>query len=65
VPQPLDRALVERICIAKVLVVTFAIDLTLRLKAQVGSFSLMDASPFGAQTDILYVFQFAEVKARH
>ena len=57
---PLSPRLVKQINAAKVLVVTFAIRMTLAVKAQVGSYSLMKDSPFGSQTDILYVFQFAE-----
>lgn len=56
----LSPALVERIACCKVVFCTFAIDVTMAYKKQVGSLSLMSSSPFGSQNDILYCFQFAE-----
>ena len=52
--------LVNRIACGKVEIVGYCIDAILTLKARVGSLSLQATGPFGSQTDILYVYRFAE-----
>jgi len=52
--------LVHRIACAKIEITNFCIDSIQRIKKTVGSYSLMEKSPFGSQTDTLFVFAFAE-----
>ena len=52
--------LVNRIACGKVEIVGYCIDAILALKKRVGSLSLQSTGPFGSQTDILYVYRFAE-----
>jgi acyl-CoA oxidase len=59
-PPTFSPALVEKIAVAKILVLDFAIRQIADFKRLVGSYSLMSDSPFGTAPDILYVFQFAE-----
>ncbi|CAE7559238.1 POX5 [Symbiodinium microadriaticum] len=56
-------ALVEAIAVAKVKAVEESIDLTFRLKNEVGSYALMGTSGFG-QTDFLQCCKFAEGDSR-
>jgi acyl-CoA oxidase len=55
--------LVEAIAVAKVKAVEESIDLTFRLKNEVGSYALMGSSGFG-QTDFLQCCKFAEGDSR-
>lgn len=59
-PPVFAPALVEKIAIAKILSLDFAIRQIADFKRLVGSYSLMASSPFGTAPDLLYVFQFAE-----
>jgi hypothetical protein len=52
--------LVERINAAKIVIMLFAIGMTMRLKSKVGACSLQKSGPFGSKNDLLYIFQFAE-----
>lgn len=52
--------MVDQIACAKILNVGFAIDMSLKLKGKIGAWALQESGPFGGQTDLLYVFQFAE-----
>lgn len=56
----ISSQLVHRIACGKIESVNFCIDAILELKARVGSLSLQSNGPFGSQTDILYVYRFAE-----
>lgn len=56
----INAVLVDRIACAKILNMSFAIDMAMKLKGRVGSYSLQARGPFGYQTDLMYVFQFAE-----
>jgi hypothetical protein len=58
--KDISPQLVHRIACAKILSVEFVIDAIKALKERVGALSLQDKGPFGGQTDILYVFRFAE-----
>ena len=61
--QPPSVQLVEAIAVAKVKAVEDSIDLTFRLKNEVGSYALMKSSGFG-QTDFLQCCKFAEGDSR-
>jgi len=60
----LPRALVTRIAAAKVEAVEFAIKSLALLRRDVGAFSLLATSPFGANNDILLCCRFAEGDSR-
>ena len=59
-PPNFMPSLVEKIAVAKILVLDFAIRQIAEFKRLVGSYSLMSHGPFGTAPDLLYVFQFAE-----
>mmetsp|Transcript_26433 Transcript_26433/g.47686 ORF Transcript_26433/g.47686 Transcript_26433/m.47686 type:complete len:621 (+) Transcript_26433:61-1923(+) len=62
--RELPRQLVTKIAAAKVEAVEFAIKSLALLRRDVGSYSLMACSPFGAKNDVLLCCRFAEGDSR-
>jgi len=58
--ETVDDEIVNKIACAKIEISNYCIDAIQRIKKSVGSYSLMEKSPFGTKTDILFVFAFAE-----